>query len=189
MGNGCNIVGAVVIAESGCCGALGVVAGEGNTACARAGIGGGSIALESTAFESTFGAEEGSFSAASGKNCFNVDGLDLLSLTDPFNRTFFMVPCGGSVCTEGSACISSSPAAANLPFPPPTPVMSRGPLGSADCIGWARGRTARLDAREISVKVGTTGVDFVGSLCRCETVSRRPAWIIRVDVRASYHQP
>ena len=170
MGNGCGIVEAWVIAESGCCGALGVVAGEGSTAWARAGTGGGSIALESTAFDSGFGAEEGSLSAASGKNCFNVDGLDLVSLTDPFNRTFFMLPSGGSVCTGRSTCIDSSPAIADLPFPP-TPVMSRGPLGSADCVGWDLGRTARLDAREISVKVGTTGVDFVGSLCRCETVS------------------
>ena len=159
------MVGPGVVAESGCCGTLGVAAGEGNTACARAGTGGGGIQLESTVFESAFGTEEASLSAASGKNCFNVDGLHLLSLTDPFKRTFFTLPSGGSACAWGSTCISSSAAAPNLPFPP-TPVMSRGPLGSTDCIGWVRGRTARLGAREISVKVGTTGVDFVGNLCR-----------------------
>jgi len=165
-GNGCAIVRVGVAIETGRCGALGV-AGEGNTVCTRAGTGGGGIELESG---STVGAFEGSLSVASGKNFFNVDVLDLLSLTDPFNRTFFMLPSG---CPAGSTCISSSAAAAtDRPRPPPTPVISRGPLGSADCIGWVRGRTARLGAKGISVKVGTTGVDFVGNLCRGNTISQ-----------------
>lgn len=158
-----------VAIESCCCDALGV-AEEGSTACARAGTGGGGIELGSTVFCSTFGALGGSLSVASGKNFFNVDVLDLLSLTDPFNRTFLVFPSEGPACPRWSTCISSSAAATNLPLPPPTPVSSRGPLGSADCIGWVRGRTARLDAREIFVKVGTTGVDFVGNLCKGKTI-------------------
>jgi hypothetical protein len=186
-GNGCAIAIAGVAIESGRCGALGV-AGEGNTACTRAGTGGGGIELESIVLGSTFGAFEGSLSVASGKNFFNVDVLDLLSLTDPFNRTFLVLPSGCPVCAAGSTCISSSAAAVtNLPLPPPTPVISRGPLGSAECIGWVRGRTARPGAKEISVKVGTTGVDFVGNLCRGKTISQRAPWIRMVDVRASYH--
>ena len=188
-GNECAIVGAGVAIESGRCSALGVV-GEGSTACTRAGTGGGGIEFESIVFGSTFGALEGSLSVASGKNFFSVDVLDLLSLTDPFNRTFFILPSGGPVCAVGSTCIGSSAAAAtNLPLPPPTPVRSRGPLGSADCIGWVRGRTGRPGAKEISVKVGTTGIDFVGNLCRGKIINQRAPWIRMVDVRASYHQP
>jgi hypothetical protein len=88
-----------------------------------------------------------------------------------------MLPSGGSVCTWVIDLHQLVCHRRPLPLPPPTPVMSRGPLGSADCVSWVLGRTARLGAKEISVKVGTTGVDFVGNLCRCETISQRPTWI------------